>query len=273
MVCYKFGYMDFLTMEAGIVMVKHFLRSFLILVCCFTVCISSVSAESNEWKSSSYNFNNVRKILLLEPQFSYSTISEDSKDRFEKYPYGQEKFVEMLNDRLKTSVKCNVYDLAFVDVQIKGDPNLPLLEDSASQEFVVLRQQQLPQYVDLVLSVEVSDYGWYHEYYAAYNSRETVKEKVEYGGKTEDGKEYSGWIEVPKEITVHHPAHYEICDEANVKFCLTDPKTNKVVWCYSDSRYRDSFSWSGSRDSTGPESMMNRILDAAFNKIPLSKNR
>lgn len=252
-----------------IIMGRCLLNIFFLLISYSIVTISTVSAESSNWKSPSYNFGNVKRILLLEPTFSY-TLKGDSNDKFDKYPYGQEKFINSLNNRVKNLGKYYILNLDYIDIQIQGDPSAPTIEDKKSLEFTTLREQELPKYVDLVLSAEVRNYGWYYEYYDAYDSTETIKERVEYGGINADGKKYSGWMEIPKEVVVHHPAGHQIYDDANVILSLTDPKTKQVVWSYTDSRYRSSFSWSGNRDNTGPESMMNRILDAAFTKIPLA---
>lgn len=143
---------------------------------------------------------------------------------------------------------------------------MPLLETVSSEIFAAA----LPKYVNLVLETKVNDFGWYYDYVAAYDTTETQMERVRYGGVTPEGKEYSGWIEVPKTVTVRTDAHYDISDRAEIEMRLIDPTTQKAVWIYTDIRSRDSGSWSSDYDKTGPESMMSRILNEAFKKIPLS---
>ena len=99
---------------------------------------------------------------------------------------------------------------------------------------------------------------------------ETVYERVRYGGRTAAGKEFEGWMEVPRTYQVHYGPHYHISDSAAAQFALLDARTWKFVWQFTDARTRDSFAIGKDYDRSGPESMMNRIFDAAFEKIPLN---
>lgn len=233
---------------------------FLILLC------TTASAKNSNWKDPAFNFGKIKTIFIEEPQFSYTTLSENSKYTFTKYPDSQEKIIRMLEERLKKKKQIRTVTASYIEEQIKGDSQLPLLETVSPDLFT----QELAKHVDLVLEVTINDFGWYRDYVEAYDTTETQTERVKYGGVTPEGKKYSGWIEVPKTVTVHHSGYYNVNDCAELKISLKDPVTQKVVWSYTDERYRDSRSWTDGYDKTGPESMMNRILDEAFKKLPLS---
>jgi hypothetical protein len=142
--------------------------------------------------------------------------------------------------------------------------------DPYSKEFSIFMKSVMPQYADAVLFVEIRNFGWFYEYYAPYDTSEIKIVREEYGGVTSDGKKYSGWRDVPVSVMVHHDAGYNIFDSAEVNLGLVDAATWKYVWKYSDSRTRGSFAWGKSYDSTGPESMMRRIMNTFTSKIPFA---
>jgi hypothetical protein len=119
--------------------------------------------------------------------------------------------------------------------------------------------------------LDVRDYGWFYEYHDPYTTTETYTERVYYSRRHRDGSETSGWEEVPRTRLVHHQAGYYISDCAEAAFRLYDTKTGRDVWKYSDSRNRRSPVLSNGYDPSGPESMMKRIFDDAFKKIPLAQ--
>lgn len=239
---------------------KLLLVMFLILIC------TTASAKNSNWKDPIFDFKKVKTVLVLDPVFTYINIPESSRNKFNKYPNPKEKITYMMGERFKKKKQFRIVSSAYIEEQIKGDPNLPLLETVSSEIFTV----ELPKHVNLVLETKVNDLGWYYSYVEAYDTTETRTERVKYGGVTPEGKEYSGWIEIPKTVTVHHEAYYDVSDCAEIELKLIDPVTQKAVWTYTDIRMRDSRSWSSGYDKTGPESMMNRILNDAFKKIPLS---
>ena len=194
-----------------------------------------------------------------------------SNDFFKQYPYAGEKVAALVNKNLKEVSHWRVVNWAYVETQVKGDPDLPLIEDLPADEMSALLKRELPKHVDLVLSVKVHDLGWYYEFREAYDTTETRMEKAYFSMKDSNGKEITGWREVPITEVVHHPAHHEIYDCATVKMTLLDPRSGTVVWSYTDERRRGSFSWSGAYDKTGPESMLSRIFDAAFQKLSVVK--
>jgi uncharacterized protein (DUF2249 family) len=124
----------------------------------------------------------------------------------------------------------------------------------------------MSKYADLVFTVDIRDYGWFHEYRPACDKLETVYERVRYGGRTADGKEFEGWMEVPRTIVVHYPAHYDISDSAAARFTLQDTRSGKIVWQFTDTRTRNSFAIGKSYDRTG------RIDDEPHLRRRLRKN-
>ncbi|TCL35244.1 hypothetical protein EV210_11385 [Anaerospora hongkongensis] len=245
-------------------MTRNLLR--LIIVMSLILLCTTATAKNTNWKDPAFDFKKVKTIFMLDPTFTFINIPETSKNKFNKYPNFKEKINVLLEERLKKKKQFRIVSSAYIEEQIKGDPDLPLLETVSSEIFAAA----LPKHVNLVLETKVNDFGWYYYYVAAYDTTETQMERVKYGGVTPEGKEYSGWIEIPKTVTVHHDAYYDVSDCAEIEMRLIDPVTQKSVWIYTDIRSRDSRSWTDGYDKTGPESMMNRILNEAFKKIPLS---
>ena len=79
-----------------------------------------------------------------------------------------------------------------------------------------------------------------------------------------------GWTDVPRTRVVYVPAGYYVSDCAEAAFLLYDPKSGRDVWKYTDSRNRKSPPINNGYDPSGPESMMKRIFDEAFKRMPLA---
>lgn len=238
------------------------------LIAVFTL-LPAATAGAAEWKSPSYNFAQAKIILFQEPEVSFNPPDQSSNDYFKQYPYAREKVAALVGKKLEGVFPWRIVNRAYVETQVRGDPALPLIEELPDGEMSALLTRELPKHVDLVLSVKVRNLGWYYEFHEAYDTTETRMEKVRFSVKDANGKKTTGWTEVPITEVVHHPARHEIYDCAAVTMTLTDPRSGQVVWSYDDERSRGSFSWSGAYDKSGPESMLNRILDAAFPKLPI----
>lgn len=227
-----------------------------------------VSAKQTEWRDPAYNFSRIKTVVVMEANFSYDGFDVSGNNRFEKYPYPEEKVRAMVKSRLQGIT--NVRYLTFQEVaeRVKSDPAFAGY-DPASREFWTMVTKELPKYADAVLVVNIRDFGWFYEYREAYHSTETRTERVAYGGVTPDGKPFTGWMDVPRTVVVYHPPRHEIYDSAEANFELLDAPSGKAVWKFNDTRIRSSFSFSKAYDHTGPESIMNRIMDEFLNKLPL----
>lgn len=240
---------------------------FFLVVVVLTVFCLPVSAEKSEWKDRCYQFAKVKTVVVTETKFSYDGFDVSGKNRFEDYPNSTEKIADMLSSSLKKVPNVLYVTLQYVADQVRAEPDFPGYEPG-SREFMNYVRLQMPKYADVVLYVEIRDFGWFYEYRPSYYTTETVVERVEYGGKTPDGKTYSGWRDVPQSKVVYHAAHHEIFDSAEAAFNLVDVQTGKSVWKYSDTRTRPSISFGRSYDHSGPESMMRRIMDDFTGKLP-----
>jgi hypothetical protein len=241
----------------GIFVVFYFLTGF----------CPQASANQNESADPGYNFAKVRTVLIMEPNFTYNGFDVSGNNRFVTYPHAAEKAAAMLNARLKKVANLKYVTMEYVADQVKADPNLDC--DPNSPEFSALVKREMPKYVDLVLYLTIRDLGWFHEYKAAYEAYETVTDRVKYYGKTPDGKDFSGWMDVERQVLVYHPPHYDIYDSATANFGLLDPQSWKYVWTYSDVRTRLSYAFGKDYDHSGPESVLNRIFDDAVAKMPI----
>ena len=227
-------------------------------------------AAQAEWRDQAYNFGSPKFILVMDPSFAYEGYDVSYRNKFNKYPYAAEKIMDMLRGRMNGLARHRIVGMDYVINQIKSDATLTEKVDPLSPGFGAILQREMGKHVDLVLSLDVRDYGWFYEYHDAYMTTETYTERVSYKKHNRDGSESWGWMDVPRTRIVHHPAGYYISDCAEASFRLQDAKTGRDVWKYSDSRNRRSPGISNGYDPSGPESMMKRIFDDAFKKIPLA---
>jgi hypothetical protein len=238
----------------------------LVVACLLAVFSLPALAKRTESTDKGYNFAKVRTILIMEPTFSNNGFDLSGQNHFIVYPGAAEKIAAILNGRLKKTSNLRYVTLACVSSQVSADPNLDC--DPTSPGFAAILRQEMPKYTDLVLYLTIRDFGWFHEYKEGYDAWETVTERVNYHGTTPDGKDFSGWADVERQVLVYHPPHYDIYDSAVADFGLLDARNWKYVWSYTDTRTRLSYAFGKDYDHTG-ESMMNRIFDEAMTKMPV----
>jgi hypothetical protein len=237
-----------------------------IIIVCLLVALSlPVAAGISEYTDQGYNFTKVRTVLITEPTFIYGEVN--GRDQFEKYPDSARVITGILNNRLKKAMNLRYVTWDYVADRVKADPDLEC--DPASPEFAALVKREMPKYVDLVLNLNIVNFGWLRQYHEAYEAYETVTDRVKYKRKLPDGREESGWMDVERTVLVHHPAHYEVIDSAEAQLYLLDPRTGKNVWTYGERRTRTSPGGSGGYDRSGPESVMNRIFIEAVEHMPI----
>lgn len=226
-------------------------------------------AEKAEWSDSGYNFGAVQYVLVVEPSFKNESFDLSGNNKFKTYTYGPEKVRDLLQASLGSLPRYRFVNIDYVRKQIQAYMPPGEVYDPKAPGFAALVKRELPKHVQLVLQLEVRDYGWYYEYHDAYTTTRTTTERVYYNRKNRDGTETSGWTDVPRTVVDYHPAGYFISDSAGVEFRLSDAASGKDVWKYSDSRLRKSPPLSNGYDPSGPESMMKRIFEDAFKRIPL----
>ena len=230
---------------------------------------SVVSAENAEWRDQAYNFGSVKFILIKEAKFRNDGFNVSGPNKFNLYPFQKEKVGDMLNSRLNSLSPSRFVTMDYVISQIKGDPDRVAEADPKAPGFQEMVYREMGKHVDLILVLEVRDFGWYYDWREAYYTTEIETERVYYHNENSNGKSSDGWRDIPRKVTKYHPAGYKILDSAALDFRLVDAKTGKDVWKYTDNRTRASFSWTGSYNQSGPEAMMNRIFDEAFKRVPL----
>ena len=236
----------------------------------FITAMPAVWAGKAEWTDGAYNFDSPRFILVMEPRFSYEGFDISGKNKFSNYPYAAEKIKDMLSQSLSGLGRHRFVDMDYVLKQIQADATRVEPYDPKAAEFAGMVQRETAKHVQLVLYLEIKDYGWFYEYHDAYTTTRTVTERISYNRKNSDGSESSGWMDVPRTVVENHPAGYYISDSAGLELRLFDTARGKDVWKYSDSRVRRSPALSNGYDPSGPESMMKRIFEDAFKKMPLA---
>ncbi len=248
---------------------KQIPKTRVLFIIIFCLSLSTAFAAQAEWKDSTFDFGKPQFILFADPVFSYNGYDTSERNKFNRYPYAAEKTADMLKERLSALPRHRIVNMEYVLNQIKADSSLTEPYDPKSPGFSAMVQRETSKHVDLIIYLDIRDYGWFYEYHDAYMSTENYTDRVYYNRKNSDGTETSGWMDVPRTRVVHHPAGYYISDCAEASFRLYDAKAGRDVWKYSDSRIRRSPSISNNYDPSGPESMMKRIFDDAFKKIPL----
>lgn len=244
------------------------IRISIVLICIICGFYPTALAKPTEWKDNIYNFKKVKTILIIDPEYIYGGFDVSGNNKFNKYPDTEAKINNMLNSRWKKIAGFRYVTLPYIIEQVQADPETPVdaeLGPNLSETVI----KAIPKYADLVVFTRIHDFGWFYEHHEAYDSTETVIDRVRYGGVTPEGKEYSGWMEIPRSVIVHHDAYYKISDSAEARFEFVDARSWKKVWSYSEARDRISFDLRKEYDGSGPESMMNRILNVAFDKLPI----
>ena len=227
------------------------------------------TAGQTQFVSPNYDFSKVKTVLIMEPTFAYGGFDVSGKNKFVVYPALTDKITAMLGARKRNLPHLQFVTLTYVTARVKADPDLAADLADDPKALAALVQREMSKYADLVLYCDIRDFGWFYEWQESYYTTKTVIDKVRYHERSSDGKRVSGWMEVPRTVDVYHPARHKIFDSAEAHFTLLDARTWRYVWQFTDARTRASFSWSGNYDPTGPESMMGRIFDAAFEKMPM----
>ena len=230
-----------------------------------------VLAAQNEWRDAQYNFGTPKFVLLTETKFAYEGYDTSGRNKFNRFPYAADKIPDMLRNKLQGLSRHRLVDMDYVIKQIKADPAVTEPVDPLAPGYSALLQRELGKHVDLVLYLDVRDYGWFYEWHEAYMKTESYTESISYKRKHADGTVSEGWTDVPRTRVVYVPAGYYVSDCAEAAFLLYDPKTGRDVWKYTDSRNRKSPPISNGYDPSGPESMMRRIFDEAFKRMPLAQ--
>lgn len=246
------------------------IRIFIVMICILSGIFSTALAKQTEWQENAYDFSKVKTILIMNTEFFNDGFDSSGKNQFHNYPDAQEKIEKMLASRWEKVTGFHYVTLPYIIEKVKADPNTPI-DAAIGSDLSEDLMKAIPKYADLVLFTEIHDFGWFYEHYDSYYSTETVIDRVRYGGVTADGKAYSGWMEVPRSVVVHYDAGYRIYDSADLRFRIVDSRTWKDVWKYSDRRDRASSAFGKEYDHSGPESVMKRILNVAFDKLPFKK--
>ena len=230
--------------------------SFLLITFLGVALPTMISANSSVWTNPSYNFKNAKSIWVKPLSFSYNY------DGFNLN--GTNYTIDYPNAEMKS-------DIILGNVTEKKKGELFVFENNLSlkqsQNAITMIDDE--KNTDLILTVTIKDLGWYYEHYKAYTTWQTVYKTERYRDVDSRGHVIrEGTREVSHQVPEYHPAGYSIFDSAAAEFILTDSKTGIVVWKYVDVRSRHSGYSGTSYNKNGPESMLKRIFDDAFKKMP-----
>lgn len=210
---------------------------------CLLTMVSVVQAEKMEYKDSSYNFKNIKNVMLYDMDFDRAAINSSIVEN-------------SLNDIYqRRAVKENlpVIDSETVMRKMSLDlgQDMDLLMDANYEEFMSTFEEHLPDYVDAYITADVLEYTTKEVYHPEYTSWETRTEH--HTIKDKDGKTIT--ISEQVLVPVHHPAYYETVFYEDVEFHVYDSKTGKEIYSRKD--------WRDRSDNDG-SSMFERICNSFF---------
>ena len=158
---------------------------------------STALAAQSEWKDSAYNFGEPRFVLVMEPSLSYEAYEQHDlgwRNKFNRYPYAAEKSADMLRERLQGLQRNRVVNMEYVMNQIKASTSLQEPYDSKAPGFAAMVQRELPKHVDLILYLEVRDYGWFYEYHDAYLETQSLRPLIHSDCRHESFLSFHPWL-------------------------------------------------------------------------------
>jgi len=236
----------------------HLITRILVALSLMLLATSSAFAESSEWKSKIYDFSKVKKVMI-----TYN-ISGDIK-----YPFAQQKIPEIIDNSLKkTSLVAYTEDDINRFIERDIGTNMKELRKTSPLDHWLVFAENLPKYVDCQMVIDIHALGWSEQYISGSVIPITTNEITTHNGSY-NGRSYSGWSSTPTTKYYYTSGGFYTYDNAAAGIALYDASNNKLVWGYTDARSRQK-RW---HDSTGPESMLFRILNSGLDKAPLSVNK
>ena len=195
------------------------------LIFAFVILPQNVSAEKHDWKDNSYNFRDVRKVVLTEitSNANFDGMSNIFLQRIYSTYYDNSK-----------KLKCEV-----------------ITSDQNRQSYKMADPRAFSQIADLLILCNIRD--WSDDYYIV-PEKTTWETKKMYRNVKRDGK----WIEESYDVAVPvtHPPYRVDVSKIAVTFEVYDTRTGQMVFGREDVRDRE--------DRNAQDGMYGRICSSFF---------
>lgn len=199
----------------------------LAMVLCLMMYCTAALAEKTDYKDRTYNFKNIRSLVLYDMDFSKVNIDNSI----------MEKNLQSTYESKAADSKLNILDEEQVlrKISLGTGQDMDLLAEKDNGAYEKMYWQHMPDYADAYVMGEVLTYEPRYVHHDAYTTWETRTEHV----RMKDSEGYWQTVEVSHEEPVYHPDYYTVEFDVVVEFHVYDSKTNKEIFSRRDVRSRD----------------------------------
>lgn len=220
-----------------------------LFICLFN--ISFAAAEKQEWVDKTYDFTKVKRVVIL-----YPNIADYLKNGI-----AENEIMEIFNKKAKIS-NVKAMDISQVVRLLKIDTGIDL-EEVAKQnpdEALNLLHENMPNYADIVVITNVSDYSMGSTYRQgfSYNTTSTQTSYI-YGSNGQ-----SAAINTPVTETHKVRGGNVSVAQAHVRFDVYDTKISKTIFSRMDNR---DVANPTILHNTKPKSVFKRIVGGFFDNL------
>lgn len=231
-------------------------------VCVFFLSMANCQAEErkDEWKSSDFNFSNIKTILV--------NTSKDSKAEIDEFDMRKlEGFYS--NSFFQNAKRGNKYNFIFITPkQLKeriskaNGQDMQQMEVEDQVQYKAEMDRFTPIIADAILNIKVTSFGYDKRFVpeSFYTYTEQVETEIDTDYQNSSGQWVHGKkkIRTPVERIVRTPAHYDTYANAGMDYVLVDTKTNKTIWMIRDIR---------EASGKNPIDMTERIINRAVESL------
>jgi hypothetical protein len=234
------------------------MRKITVLVCMLMILLSSVcGAKPTEWKSQLYDFSKIKTVLFIGP-----FIEQEVEDQFAFQKTFDLLVVELGKRKIPVLFEQPLAESIGKELQV----NMIELSKTDREKYLSLLREHGPKYVDAVLVANVQRLGYTQRYEEGYSIPYQTTQTSTFFGTTSRGNTYSGHINTPTTQYINVQGGNRDYTTAGYSMTLYDTNLN-VIWGFSDIRSHRLTKLSKS----GPEAVLKRIINTAFNKAPIPK--
>lgn len=203
----------------------------------------AASADKFEFKDESYNFRNIKNIVVYDLDFSQANLDNSILEKSLNASYQKRAAQEKLPVISSESVMRKM--------SLALGQDLDLLAKDNWEAFNKIYDENLPSYVDAYVNASVLQYETRSVYHPEYTTWETRREKS-YVRDSQGNR-----IEIEDEVLVPvtHPAYYSSVIMEKVEFHVHDARTGREVYSLQE--------WRDREDDNGVD-MFGRICGSFF---------
>ena len=199
------------------------------VVLCLLMYCTAAMAEKTDYKDKTYNFKNIKSLVLYDMDFSKVNIENSI----------MEKNLQSVYEQKSSDTKLNVLSNEQIlrKISLGTGQDMDILAANDKDAYDRMFREHMPEYADAYVNANVVTYDTRSIYHEAYTSWENRTEYVKV--KDSDGRWQT--VEVTHTEPVYHPAYYTTVFDVVVDFHVYDSKTNKEIFARRDSRCRNGY--------------------------------